>query len=60
MRRIKTLFLVSLFLLGSTLIFSSPPVLSGGISIWPGKLTITMPEEYPEEEIRYKIEVDNL
>ena len=60
MRRIKTLFLVSLFLLGSTLIFSSPSVLSGGISIWPGKLTITMPEEYPEEEIRYEIEVDNL
>lgn len=60
MRRIKTLFLVSLFLLGSTLIFSSPPVLSGGISIWPGKLTITMPEGYPEEEIRYEIEVDNL
>lgn len=60
MRRIKTLFLVSLFLLGSTLIFSSPPVLSGGINIWPGKLTITMPEEYPEEEIRHKIEVNNL
>ena len=60
MRRIKTLFLVSLFLLGGILIFSSSPVLSGGISIWPGKLTITMPEQYPEEEIRYKIEVNNL
>ena len=60
MKRIKTLFLVSLFLLGSIIIFSSPPVLSGGISIWPGKLTITMPEEYPEEEIRYEIEVNNL
>jgi hypothetical protein len=60
MRRIKALFLVSLILLGGILIFSSPPVLSGGISIWPGKLTITMPEEYPEEEIRYEIEVNNL
>lgn len=60
MRRIKTLFLVSLFLLGGILIFSSSPVLSGGINIWPGKLTITMPEEYPEEEIRHKIEVNNL
>jgi len=60
MRRIKTLFLVSLVLLGGILIFSAPPVLSGGMNIWPGKLTITMPEEYPEEEIRHKIEVNNL
>jgi hypothetical protein len=60
MKRIKILFLVSLFLLGGILISSSPPVLSGGISIWPGKLTITMHEGYPEEEIQYEIEVNNL
>ena len=60
MRRIKTLFLIFLFLLGGILIFSASPVMSGGISIWPGKLTITMPESYPEEEISYEIEVNNL
>lgn len=59
MRRIKTLFLIFLFLLGGILIFSASPVMSGGISIWPGKLTITMPDGYPEEEIRYEVEVAN-
>lgn len=60
MRKIKTLFIVSLFLFGFILIFLPPIVSSGGISIWPGKLTITMHDEYPEEEIRYEIEVNNL
>jgi len=60
MRKIKTLFIVSLFLFGFILIFLPPTASSGGISIWPGKLTITMHTEYPEEEIRYEIEVNNL
>ena len=60
MRKIKTLFIVSLFLFGCILIFLPHTVSSGGISIWPGKLTITMHDEYPEEEIRYEIEVNNL
>ena len=59
MKRIKTLFLIFLFFLGGILIFSSSPVMSGGISIWPGKLTISMPEGYPDEEIRYEVEVTN-
>ena len=58
--RMKILFLISLFLLTSILILSSSSVMSGGISIWPGKLTITMPEDFPEGEIRYEIEVNNL
>ena len=58
-RTIRTLFLIFLFLLISLNIFSFPPVSSGGISVWPGKLTITMPEGYTDEEILYEIEVTN-
>jgi len=58
-RIIRTLFFIFLFLLVSLNIFSFPPVSSGGISIWPGKLTITMPDGYTDEEIQYEIEVSN-
>lgn len=60
MRIIKALFLIFLFLLISINIFSDHPVSSDGISIWPGKLTITMSDDYPKEEIKYEIEVNNL
>lgn len=59
-RNIKIIFLISLFLLESLFILVSIPASSGGISAWPATLTITMPEDFPEKEIQYKILVNNL
>lgn len=58
-RIIKILFLIFLFLLIGLNIFLPHSVSSGGLSIWPGKLTITMSDGYPEEEIQYEIKVSN-
>lgn len=60
MKRNKSPFLILLFLSVGTLILASYPVSSGGLSMWPGKLTITMSDDFPEEEIRYEIKVTNL
>ena len=59
MKIIRTLFFISIFLFVSLNIFSFSPVSSGGLSIWPGKLTITMPDGYTDEEILYEIKVSN-
>ena len=54
MRKITVMFLVFLLLLVCFSVF-----VRGSIQIWPGKLTITMPEGYPKEVIKYKIQVTN-
>lgn len=60
MKNTAAIFFVSLLLLEGILMFISPPVISGGISACPAKLTITMPEGFPEETIKYTIQVNNL
>jgi len=59
-RNIKVIFLVSLFLLGSLLVLFSNSVSSGGISVWPPEVTVNIKDVYPEEEIKFKIHVNNL
>lgn len=59
-RNIKVMFLVSLFLLESFFILLSTPASSGGISVWPPDVTINMNDVFPEEEIKFKIQVNSL
>ena len=58
LRKVATIFILFLFLLGSISIFI-PTSVKAGFSIWPGKLNIKMPEGYPEEVIKYEIRVTN-
>jgi len=58
-RNILAIFILSLVLLESFFIIAASPA-SGGISAWPAKLTITMKDVFPEEEVSYKIQVNNL
>jgi hypothetical protein len=59
-RNIKVMFLASLFLLGAFFIFLSTPASSGGISVWPPDVTINMKDVFPEKEIKFNIQVNNL
>ena len=60
-KRITIMFLFSVFL-GNMLILQSIPAedyLSSGITVFPSRLYIDMPEGYPDEEIQHYIKVYN-
>jgi len=57
---IKAIFLISLFLLGSFLALFSSSASSGGISVWPPEVTVNINDKFPEKEIKFKIQVNNL
>ena len=59
-RNIKAMFLASLFLLESFFILSSAPASSGGISVYPPDVTVVMRDVFPEKEIKFRIQVNNL
>lgn len=58
-RNTKAIFLVSLFLLESLSIFMFTPTISAGMSAWPAKLDINMPDGFSEKEITYNFTVNN-
>ncbi|MBU0497164.1 MAG: hypothetical protein KKC68_07810 [Candidatus Thermoplasmatota archaeon] len=60
-KRITTIFLFTVFL-GTILILQSIPAedyLSSGITVFPSRLYIDMPDGYPDEEIQHYIKVYN-
>lgn len=59
LRNIKVMFITSLFLLGSLFILMSIPAFSGGISVMPPDVTITMKDVFPEK-IEFNVGVENL
>lgn len=60
LKNIKVIFLASLFLMGCFFYLLSTSASSDGISIWPPSVTVDMKDVFPEEEIKFKIQVNNL
>ena len=57
-RNFKLVYLV-LLISGTLIISFSMNTSAGGIAVWPAKLTITISEDFPDEDITHKIMVEN-
>lgn len=57
---VKVISLASLFLLGCALQIFSMSASSDGISVWPPSVNIDMKDIFPEKEIKFNIQVNNL
>ena len=53
------LFIITFLIFGTLIISISITASSGGMAVWPAKLTITLPEDFPEQEITHRIMVEN-